>query len=67
MRFEHWLSSMNGPRASTRRRRTGPTVAGLERLEPRIALGDVAFAALGLSGLPELLSPPDVGGGGHAG
>lgn len=62
MRFEYWLSSMNGPRASTRRRRRAGQTAG-ERLEPRIALGDVAFALIGLSGLPDLLAPPTCGGG----
>lgn len=64
MRFEHWLNGMRGT-LRRRQRRDVSKVAGLERLEPRIALGDVAFAALGLSGPPDLLAPPNVGEG-HA-
>ena len=68
MRVEHWLNGLRSSiRLRRRRRRISAAVASIERLEPRIALGDVAFTAMGFHGLQSLLAAPEFAGGGHAG
>ena len=57
MRVEPWLTAL----FFSPRRRSPRKGRRLERLEDRIAPGDIAFAFVGASTLPGLLVPPDEG------